>query len=614
MDVHHRVILGMASLAALYAGSSHALGLGDVRLDSALNQPLDAIIELHGAEDLGLTDIVVSLADAETFSRVGIERPYFLSDLRFTPVRVNSQLAVRVESTRPVNEPYLNFLVQLHRPSGLLLREYTLLLDPPLYQPAPVLASTATAEPVAQPAAVARTRAAPVAVPALPELEAQPGAGRYRTAAGDSLWTIAQATRADESIAVARQMRAIRALNPEAFVNGDMDRLRIGRELILPTAAQMGVSGIASSTPAVAARDGMTGRSVFPAPVEDAPVARPQLRIEEPQLEAAMEAAIAQSEQMQNRLATLESQFNALLGELEARDRQIASLQAELEDMRNARDAALAALPVAATDASGDTLPGSETAVESGAVARPVPDLPAVPEPTTVPEQQSSFKGWWLILLALVAAIAALVLRQRRHQSELEPEPEEPAMPRPAPQPVTLPGNRVADPLEGVELYLTYGRFAEARSMLDTAIKAEPRRVDLRLKQLGVLAELGDAPAFAEQAQAVGELGGDTAGIQQLKARFPQIDNALRTEQVAPVRESAAPMYDEVLSSGQVDLEMDFDLNADWELIDGLGAKMSRAQAAELGFESNLTDFPEVGEVDGDFAEHFERASLNKDN
>ena len=611
MDVHHRVILGMASLAALYAGSSHALGLGDVRLESALNQPLDAIIELHGTEGLGPTDIVVSLADAETFSRVGIERPYFLSDLRFTPVRVNSQLAVRVESTRPVNEPYLNFLVQLHRPSGLLLREYTLLLDPPLYQPAPVLASTATADPVAQPAAVASTPLAPAVAPGLPELEPQPEAGRYRTVAGDSLWAIAQATRADESIAVARQMRAIRALNPEAFVNGDMDRLRIGRELILPTAAQMGVSGIASSTPAVAAEDGAMGRSGAPAPVEGARVSRPQLRIEEPQLEAAVEAAIAQSEQMQNRLAALESQFNALLGELEARDRQIASLQAELEDMRNARDAALAALPVAATNAPGGTLAAPETAMEPGAIARPVPDLTELPEPA-VSEQQSSFKGWWLILLALVAAIAALVLRQRRR--DFDPESEEPAMPRPAPQPVTVPGNRVADPLEGVELYLTYGRFAEARSMLDKAIKAEPWRVDLRLKQLGVLAELGDAPAFAEQAQAVGELGGDTARIQQLKARFPQIDNALRTQQMAPLREPAAPMYDEVLSSGQVDLEVDFDLNADWDLIDGLGTKMSRARATESGFESNLTDFPEIGEVDGDFAEHFERARPKKDN
>src|SRR5690606_16073659 len=114
--------------------------------------------------------------------------------------------------------------------------------------------------------------------------------------------------------------------------------------------------------------------------------------------------------------------------------------------------------------------------------------------------------------------------------------------------------------------YLTYGRLVEARTMLDKAIKAEPLRVDLRLKQLGVLAALGDSPAFAEQAQAVCELGGDVSRIEQLKAQFPQIDTAPRTEQVAP-------MHDDALSSGQADLEMDFDLNADWELIDGLGGK-----------------------------------------
>jgi len=588
MDAHHRLIVGMASLAALYAGSSHALGLGEVRLASALSQPLNAVIELHGAEGLAPNDIVVSLADAETFSRVGIERPYFLNDLRFTPVRVNSQLAVRVESSRPVNEPYLNFLVQLHRPSGVLLREYTLLLDPPLYRPAPVLASSADTESVAEPAVVASTVVAPPVTPALPDLQPQADAGRYETAVGDSLWAIAQATRADESVAVARQMRAIRALNPEAFVNGDMDRLRVGRELILPTAAQMGVTGDVSVEP-------------------------PQLRIEEPQLEAAVGAALAESEQMQSRLAALESRFNALLAELEERDRQIINLQAELEATRNARAAAVSV----GTEASGSTLPAAQTAMEPGAVARPLADPGEAAEPAANAEQRSALKGWWLMPLALVAAIIALVIGYRRRESkpEAEPEPElaAPIAPRPVPQPVTMPGNRAADPLEGVELYLTYGRLVEARTMLDKAIKAEPLRVDLRLKQLGVLAALGDSPAFAEQAQAVCELGGDVSRIEQLKAQFPQIDTVPRTEQVTPMGE-VTPMHDDALSSGQADLEMDFDLNADWELIDGLGARMSRSEVAEPGFESNLTDFPEVGELDEDFAGHFEQAGRKNDN
>ncbi|EZQ20354.1 hypothetical protein CF98_05980 [Halopseudomonas bauzanensis] len=588
MDAHHRLIVGMASLAALYAGSSHALGLGEVRLTSALSQPLNAVIELHGAEGLAPNDIVVSLADAETFSRVGIERPYFLNDLRFTPVRVNSQLAVRVESSRPVNEPYLNFLVQLHRPSGVLLREYTLLPDPPLYRPAPVLASSADIESVAEPAVVASTVVAPPVTPALPDLQPQADAGRYETSVGDSLWAIAQATRADESVAVARQMRAIRALNPEAFVNGDMDRLRVGRELILPTAAQMGVTGDVSVEP-------------------------PQLRIEEPQLEAAVGAALAESEQMQSRLAALESRFNALLAELEERDRQITSLQAELEAARNARAAALSALPVAGEEASGSMLPAAQTAMEPGAVARPLADPGEAAEPVTNPEQRSAFKGWWWMPVALVAAIIALVMGYRRREPEPEPELAEPIAPRPVPQPVTMPGNRVADPLEGVELYLTYGRLVEARTMLDKAIKAEPVRVDLRLKQLGVLAALGDSPAFAEQAQAVCELDGDVSRIEQLKAQFPQIDTVPRTEQVTPMGE-VTPMHDDALSSGQADLEMDFDLNADWELIDGLGARMSRPEVAEPGFESNLTDFPEVGELDEDFAGHFEQAGRKNDN
>src|SRR5690606_32799263 len=109
--VHRQIIAGMASLAALYAGSSHALGLGELQLESALSQPLRGVITLHGAQGLTPADVRISLADAEAFARVGIERPHFLTDLRFTPVMLNQQLAVRVESSRPVNEPYLNFLV-----------------------------------------------------------------------------------------------------------------------------------------------------------------------------------------------------------------------------------------------------------------------------------------------------------------------------------------------------------------------------------------------------------------------------------------------------------------------------------------------------------------------
>jgi pilus assembly protein FimV len=81
------------------------------------------------------------------------------------------------------------------------------------------------------------------------------------------------------------------------------------------------------------------------------------------------------------------------------------------------------------------------------------------------------------------------------------------------------------DPLDGVELYITYDRFTEARTMLDKAIDEEPERLDLRYKQLRVLAELGEGPGFAEQAEEVRELDGDMERVDQIKARFPLMFN-----------------------------------------------------------------------------------------
>ncbi|HSP32276.1 MAG TPA: peptigoglycan-binding protein LysM, partial [Halomonas sp.] len=135
MAVKRQVIAGVATLAALYVGVSNALGLGELQLDSALNQPLSASIQLQGGEGLSPDDIRVSLANQEAFQSAGIDRPFFLTDLRFVPVVENNRLFIRVESSRPVREPFLNFLVELRRPNGRMLREYTLLLDPPLYQP-----------------------------------------------------------------------------------------------------------------------------------------------------------------------------------------------------------------------------------------------------------------------------------------------------------------------------------------------------------------------------------------------------------------------------------------------------------------------------------------------
>ncbi len=117
------LVLAIAAATALTTEMAHALGLGEVTLQSSLNQPLIAEIELLDANSLAPGEVIPVLASLEEFNRAGIDRQYFLTDLKFTPVlRPNGKSVIQVSSSKPVREPYLNFLVEVLWPSGRLLR------------------------------------------------------------------------------------------------------------------------------------------------------------------------------------------------------------------------------------------------------------------------------------------------------------------------------------------------------------------------------------------------------------------------------------------------------------------------------------------------------------
>jgi len=234
------LVLAIAAATALTSEMAFALGVGEVTLKSALNQPLDAEIELLDAKTLAPGEVIPGLASAEDFNRAGIDRPYFLTDLTFTPVlRPDGKNIIRVSSTKPVREPYLNFLVEVLWPSGRLLREYTLLLDPPLYSPetaAAVAPQLPTAAPVARPATT--PRAASPAAPTRSTSSAPSSAGNeHRVTPNDTLWEIAERTR--QGGTVHQAMLAIQDLNPDAFIGGNINRMKNGQVLRLPSAEQI---------------------------------------------------------------------------------------------------------------------------------------------------------------------------------------------------------------------------------------------------------------------------------------------------------------------------------------------------------------------------------------
>ncbi|MGC2033493.1 MAG: hypothetical protein WA642_25985, partial [Steroidobacteraceae bacterium] len=153
----------LLSTAFLWPSSSWALGLGEIHLKSALNEPMNAEIDLIAATPDELTALRASLADREAFTRYGIDRPAFLSTLTFKVGKgKDGRDALLVRSTDAIPEPFVTFLVEVNWARGRLMREYTVLLDPPVYTPGETASSAApvSAPTVAAPPAPAR-RAAP---------------------------------------------------------------------------------------------------------------------------------------------------------------------------------------------------------------------------------------------------------------------------------------------------------------------------------------------------------------------------------------------------------------------------------------------------------------------
>jgi hypothetical protein len=117
-------------LLSLWSGASMGLGFGAIKLYSYLNEPLDAEIDLLGADDVNTSNLLITLAPAADFEKIHMARPYFLSKLRFEVVQQGDRTFISVQSEEPVKRAFLEFLVLLHWPEGRLVRSYTLLFDP----------------------------------------------------------------------------------------------------------------------------------------------------------------------------------------------------------------------------------------------------------------------------------------------------------------------------------------------------------------------------------------------------------------------------------------------------------------------------------------------------
>jgi pilus assembly protein FimV len=260
-----RLIL-MACL--LSPSMSWALGLGEIHLNSSLNEPMNAEIDLIAAAPDELAALRATLAGKDSFARYGIDKPPFLNTLTFKVGKSKEGRDVLlVRSTDSIPEPFVTFLVEVNWARGRLMREYTVLLDPPVYTPgerastaAPVTA--ASSAPAATPAPSRRapaTGTAATPAPPAPARAARPArapsdtssstaapsdsgettgvlsGNSYRVGKGDTLTKIARSLRSGSQADIDQTMIAVYRANPDAF-GGNINILRRGAVLRVPGA------------------------------------------------------------------------------------------------------------------------------------------------------------------------------------------------------------------------------------------------------------------------------------------------------------------------------------------------------------------------------------------
>jgi pilus assembly protein FimV len=423
---------GLLALLLVLPGISHALGLGDVHLNSPLNAPLDAEIELVNATPEDLATLDAKLASKETFARYGLEWPQFMSSVTVTRDRSASGTQVlRIKSTETVTEPFLTLLIEASWARGRLVREYTVLLDPPVFAP-----NSVAAAPQTMPAVGGATTSGQISRPAQTETQAaQPvaagGGDSYEVQRGDSLSAIARRLSSSTGVRTDQAMVAIYRGNSGAF-EGDMNKLRAGAVLRMP-----GSDEIAAVSPSEAS--GEVRRLAGQWSASSGTAAGGRLRLVPPSESASSPGATAvnaaEVEALQGRVNELEGQLTESKRMLELRNTELADLQAKLAASQQ-RPAPTAQTPAAQPPAAEQPVPpvtaAPETTTPEAAAPTPEPAQPPAAEPppaTTTPEQQPSatatgeeepsliaklLDNWMLIVGALVLLILGVVFAKSR--------------------------------------------------------------------------------------------------------------------------------------------------------------------------------------------------------
>ncbi len=582
-----------AIVIATYASPSLALGVGSIDMNSTMNEPLNATIELYGTEGMGTGQLIARMGSMQDFERAGVIREYFLDDVRFS-VDLDNQGGgvIRLSTDNPVVEPYLNFVLDLRWPDGRILREYTALIDfMPLEEAAPVV--TAAASP-------AKSNSTQASTPSSSARVGEDG-GRYRVANGDTLWDIALQVRPGREYSPQQTMRAIVDNNPSAFSNGNINGLRAGSVLDLPSENQIAsVDGNEArrwvsnqnngwSSNSSAPVDSVDDRRVVAAPAAESEGAYLRLTRSDEELssdaaESGVSSASAEgvetADEVQQALALPDQQLATTLEDLDRSERQneeltarLAALEEQVQTMQRLmalKDQQLAKMqsPPAGTQdmLQNPTVLGGIGAVLLAALgwlvwSRRKPkdtepgEMPApvfaIPEKTPETEPQAVVEA---DVDAQVEAEVEAPLQEVVKQPSTEPRVAIPAAVK-APIEAALDtaeheivealdsdSSPVEEALTEVDIYVAYGRAAKALELVKGIYAVHPHDENVQLKLLEVAAAAGAASEYSDVLLSL-QGSSDTdiqAGLLTLTDDYPDLLRAGNAADDAPAIEDVA--------------------------------------------------------------------------
>jgi pilus assembly protein FimV len=558
-----KTVVSALAFALISSVSAHAVGLGKLTVMSALGQPLKAELDLTALANDDTGSVAIKLASVEAFRQANIEFNPALLSLRFSIERRSNRQVIAITSAQPINEPFVDLLLELNWSSGRLLREYTFLLDPPEIRTNQAAQSIQTAQ-MAEALVVSelrgqasadnddvlsRARAAMMASRATKSaaatLAAPAAATQYQVRSGDTLSDIALRVK-PVSVSLDQMLAALYRSNESAFTSNNMNRLQAGKILALPDPAAINVPAesdaralvIAHAVDFAAYRNNLASQVAANAATKVPQTSQSAAGKIAAKVEERATPANASKDQLKlskagdtgaavgGKSALTEDQIvkdqqtadaAARVNELEKNVRDLETLMAA-KKLQEQTNSAPAAVPKPALAASQMPAPAPAPAPELAAANKEAP--------------ASSMLDWvfgnmlyvWGVLLALLL-LALLAFRRYKQSAKVaESTPADNGAADAGAQgadannsifnstfsasPSQIDMDEV-DPLAEADVYIAYGREAQAEEILKEALRTHPERHPVRLKLLEIYAGRKDVGKFAVQASELHDL---TAG------------------------------------------------------------------------------------------------------